>query len=103
MGIGIAQGIDHSGKQPLVVHPVMLVKTHVLNGDQSVFQHIRDLVYIRPVPVFHAGKGGDQVSVLIVNIGSLVAFGNLRSIQLWGGINVSFGDPHHQAHADAPQ
>ena len=91
VGIGIAQGIYNGGKQPLVVHAVMLVEAHVLYGNQGILEHIRYLAYIRPVPIFHAGVSGYELAVLVVYVGSPVALGELCRIYVLGSLDVCLG------------
>ncbi|MPM71566.1 hypothetical protein SDC9_118534 [bioreactor metagenome] len=101
MRIRIAQRVDHGGKKPFIVHAVVFVETNIFDGDQGILQHIRDLIELRPVPVFHTGEGCDKISVLVVNIRSFVTLGDLRSIQFRRRIDISLGHAHHKPHTGA--
>ncbi|MPN42550.1 hypothetical protein SDC9_190107 [bioreactor metagenome] len=78
----------------------MLIESHVLNGDECVFEHVRNLFDVRPVAVFHVRNCGDQIAVHVVEITRVVGDGQLRGIQRRRRFHIRFHHAKQQPHAD---
>ena len=68
MSIRISQRIYNRRDKALEVYTIMFHKANVLNCDYGILEHVGYFVNRRPVPVFHVGKRGYYIAVLIVNI-----------------------------------
>ncbi|MPM37548.1 hypothetical protein SDC9_84166 [bioreactor metagenome] len=99
-GIAVAQDFQRGGKQSLKVHAGMLVKAHVLNGDERVFEHVGNVFYIHPVTVFYVRDGRKQVAVHIVEVARAVGNRQLRHVQRRRRFNIRLDHAHQQAETD---
>ena len=77
----------------------MLVKANVLDGNEGVLQNVRDLVEIRPVPIFHGREIGDLVPVHVVEVAGPIASCQLGHLQHGRGIHIGLPYPVYEAQA----
>ena len=81
----------------------MPVKPYVLNGYYGVLKHIRNVLYVDPIPVFITGKSGYELAAFVVYIRCSVAFGQKRYIKLRRGVNIGLGYSQNKPHSRAAQ
>ena len=95
-GIAVSKHLQRRREQSFEVNAGMLVKAHVLYGDKSVFQHIRDVLQIGPIAVFHIGDGRNQLAVHVIEKGRSVGNRQLRNVNFRCCFDVCFSDSEHQ-------
>ena len=70
--IAVSENLERCGKQALEINAGMLVKSHILHGDERVFQHIGNILNVGPIAILHIGNGRDEAPVHIIEKGCAV-------------------------------
>ena len=67
-GIAVSEHFKSSGKQTFEIHAVVFIKPNVLHGNESVSQHFRNLIDVRPIAVLDGRHGHDFFPVSVIQV-----------------------------------